>query len=109
MDFLLTERARTGKKDRGEVEAVVQASKVGATVIVDDPWGRKLAARYDLDYHGTIWMFRRFYELELMESSACRSNFESLLNHGIRLPRKEVNALLRDIGEEPLQQSHPRG
>src|SRR5882672_7710612 len=52
--FLLAERTREGMKDRGEVEAVVQASQVGATVIVDDRWGRKLAARVDLDHHGTF-------------------------------------------------------
>src|SRR5262245_1889617 len=37
VDFLLAERRRLGRKDRGEVEAVVQASQLGATVIVDDP------------------------------------------------------------------------
>src|SRR5438874_7389479 len=38
VDFLLAERVREGVQDRGEVEAVVQASQFGATVIVDDPW-----------------------------------------------------------------------
>src|ERR1035441_3315852 len=33
VDFLLAERDRQGAEDRGEVEAVVQASQVGATVI----------------------------------------------------------------------------
>src|SRR6267154_1347327 len=58
VDFLLAERTRQGMKDRGEVEAVVQASQMGAAVIVDDPWGRKLAARHDLDHHGTFWVLR---------------------------------------------------
>lgn len=43
VDFLLAERKAQGAEDRGETEAVVQASQVGATVIVDDPWGRELA------------------------------------------------------------------
>src|SRR5438477_5923934 len=47
VEFLLAERKRQGSKDRGEVEAVVQAAQVGAVVIVDDPWGRELAARDD--------------------------------------------------------------
>jgi len=51
VDFLLAERTRLGVKDRGEVEAVVQASQFGAAVIVDDPWGRALAMRADLDFH----------------------------------------------------------
>lgn len=60
VDFLLAERTRQGMRDRDEVEAVVQASESGATVIVDDPWGRDLAARDDLDYHGTVWVLQRF-------------------------------------------------
>jgi predicted nucleic acid-binding protein len=38
VDFLLAERAREGSRDRGEAEAVVQASEFGAVVIVDDSW-----------------------------------------------------------------------
>jgi hypothetical protein len=51
-----------GADDRGEVEAVVQASELGATVIVDEPWGRELAARDDPDFHGTLWVLQRFYD-----------------------------------------------
>ena len=39
VDFLLTERARQGWQDRGEVEAAVQASQFGANVVIDDRWG----------------------------------------------------------------------
>lgn len=37
IDFLLAERTREGSQDRGEVEAVVQASQFGTAIIVDDP------------------------------------------------------------------------
>jgi predicted nucleic acid-binding protein len=53
VDLLLIERARTGTEDRGEAEAVVQAAKTGATVIVDDAWGRTLARNHSLECHGT--------------------------------------------------------
>jgi predicted nucleic acid-binding protein len=36
VDFLLAERARQGMRDCGEVEAVVQASEIGAKILVDD-------------------------------------------------------------------------
>ncbi len=49
VDFLHAERDRQGAEDCGEIEAVVQASEVGATVIVDDPWGWEMAARDDLE------------------------------------------------------------
>ena len=45
VEVLPSGRIPLGKKDRGETEAVVQATAVGATVIVDDPWGRRLAER----------------------------------------------------------------
>jgi predicted nucleic acid-binding protein len=45
VDILLAERDREGTKDRGEAEAVVQAAQIGAMVIVDDQWGRELAAQ----------------------------------------------------------------
>lgn len=102
VDFLLAERTRQGGQDRGEVEAVVQASQFGAAVIVDDPWGRELAARDDLEFHGTLWVLQRFHELELLSSTALRDCFASLRGRGIRLPWKTVNELLVRIGQPPL-------
>jgi predicted nucleic acid-binding protein len=102
VDFLLAERARFGVKDRGEVEAVVQASQFGATVIVDDPWGRDLATRADLDFHGTVWVLQRFYQLGLL-SSTLGECFAVLRDRGVRLPWDTVNELLVSIGEEPLK------
>lgn len=102
VDFLLAERVRQGMQDRGEVEAVVQAAEFGATVIVDDPWGRELAARDALDYHGTIWILQRFYELGLLSAPALRTSFAILRRRGTRLPWETVDALLVQIGESPL-------
>lgn len=102
VDFLLAERDRQGSEDRGEVEAVVQASQFGAIVIVDDPWGRELAERYDLDFHGTLWVIQRFHELGLLSASAVRESFESLRRRAIRLPWEKVNSFLLQIGQSPL-------
>jgi predicted nucleic acid-binding protein len=102
VDFLLAERTRQGAQDRGEVEAVVQASQFGATVIVDDPWGRELAARDDLEFHGTLWVLQRFHELDLLSSTALRDSFASLRRRGLRLPWQTVNELLMRIGQPPL-------
>jgi predicted nucleic acid-binding protein len=102
VDFLLAERTRLGVKDRGEVEAVVQASQLGAAVIVDDRWGRDLAARYDLDFHGTLWVLQQLYQLGLL-SSALGNYFNLLRSRGVRLPWERVNELLVSVGEEPLK------
>lgn len=100
--FLLAERARHGMKDRGQVEAVVQASQTGATVIVDDRWGRKLAAHADLDHHGTFWVLERFYELGFVSAPGLRSQLVALYGRGTRLPWARVNSLMISIGERPL-------
>jgi predicted nucleic acid-binding protein len=102
IDFLLAERTREGTQDRGEVEAAVQASEFGATVIVDDPWGRDLAARYDLEYHGTLWVLQRFHELDLLSSAAVRACFVSLHDRGIRLPWNAISEFLAQIGQRCL-------
>ena len=102
VEFLLKDRAREGGQDRGEVETVVQASELGAIVVVDDLWGRRLAERYDLEVHGTLWVLQRFHELKLLSSTAFRDNFESLRLRGIRLPWEVVNKLLLEIGQQPL-------
>ena len=102
VDILLAERTRQGMQDRGEVEAVVQASQFGAVVIVDDQWGRDLAARNDLEFHGTLWVLQQFHELDLLSSKALRDSFVSLRGRGIRLPWETVNQLLARIGQQPL-------
>jgi predicted nucleic acid-binding protein len=102
VDFLLAERTREGARDRGEVEAIVQASQFGATVIVDDPWGRELAALDDLEFHGTLWVLQRFHELDLLSSTALRESLASLQRGGTRLPWNTVNEFLAQIGQKPL-------
>ncbi len=102
VEFLLAERKHQGSKDRGEVEAVVQTAQVGAAVIVDDPWGRELAARDDIEHHGTLWVLQRYHELELLSSTSLRQCFASLRTRGIRLPWDKVNDLLARIGQTPL-------
>ncbi len=102
VDFLLAERTREGTQDRGEVEAVVQASQFGASVIVDDPWGRELAASNDLECHGTWWVLTRFHELALLSSNALRDSVASLRSRGTRLPWAIVNEFLLQIGQPAI-------
>jgi predicted nucleic acid-binding protein len=105
VDILLIERAGQGVEDRGETEAVVQASQLGATVIVDDPWGRELAKRNRLDYHGTLWVLKRLRELQLLTGPELREGLQRLRRLGIRLPPSSVSTLLIECGEQPLSDS----
>jgi predicted nucleic acid-binding protein len=102
VDILLLERDRQGTRDRGEAEAVVQASQFGATVIIDDLWGRQLADRYALEYHGTLWVIEQLHDMQLVSSSQLRVSLQTMSDRGIRLPRSAVDSLLASIGENPL-------
>jgi predicted nucleic acid-binding protein len=102
VEVLLIERAKLGDQDRGEVEAVVQAAEIGTMVIVDDRWGRELAALHGRDFHGTLRVLRRLLELEHASPAVTRDRLVELFRRGIRLPLREVNAFLAEIGEPPI-------
>lgn len=102
VDVLLTGRTPSGKKDRGETEAVVQAAAGGAIVIVDDPFGRRLAERHSLEYHGTIWVLERLQLLDLLTPGMLRHCLERLKYRRIRFPVGAANELLQRLGEEKL-------
>ena len=99
VNVLWAERHSEGSKDLGEVEAVVQAAKLGAVVVVDDPWGRELAARYRLDHHGTLWILERLCELKLLLPAIAREHLLTLRELGIRFPLEAANSLLERLGE----------
>jgi len=102
VDILLVEGATQGVEDRGETEAVVQAAEVGAVVVVDDPWSRKLAEKYGLELQGTFWVLQRLFKLGLFPADVCRTHFVELFRSGIRMPMALVNDFLVEIGEAPL-------
>lgn len=102
VDLLLAEHARRGSRDRGEAEAILQASQFGAAVLVDDRWGRRLAGRFGLDHHGTVWVLERLHELDLLQAAEMRAEFLALRKRGVRLPWQEVNELLQRRGQERL-------
>jgi predicted nucleic acid-binding protein len=102
-DVFLAERTISGKKDRGEAEAVAQAATLGPVAIIDDRWGRKLASLNSLECHGTIWILERLYELRLTTDAGLRRDFLVPLKQRIRIPIRTANELLQRIGQELIQ------
>jgi hypothetical protein len=47
----------------------------GATGIMDDPWGRELAVRDDLEFHGTLWVLERLRSLGANRTAALISAY----------------------------------
>ncbi|MFB3827460.1 MAG: hypothetical protein ACE15B_11855 [Bryobacteraceae bacterium] len=104
VDILLLEQRRQRRQDRGEAEAVVQASQFGTAVVIDDRWGRELAERFDLDCHGTLWVLEQLHDMRLVSPSKVRESVRKMRDHGIRLPWQAVDDLLIRIGESPLSE-----
>jgi predicted nucleic acid-binding protein len=102
VNVLWSERHAEGSRDLGEVEAIVQAAKLGATVVVDDQWGRELAERYRLDYHGTLWILERLCELKLLSTAVLRVHLLTLQARGRYFPLDAANSLLERLGEQRI-------
>lgn len=102
LHLLLVQRKLQGTRDRGEAEAVLQAAEFGATVIVDDAWGRAQADEYELESHGTLWVLKSLHEMGILTAPALRDGFLLLRRRGRWLPWEAVNELLTSIGEDPL-------
>ena len=102
VDTVLTDLNRK-KKDRGEAESAVQASQLSAVVVVDDPWGRRLAESFSLEFHGTLWILERLHALELLPAAAVRQCLLRFKEARIRFPLREANRLLARIHEAPIE------
>ena len=99
VDVLLIERTGQIRRDRGEAEAIVQATSVGAMVIVDDADGRELAARHALTYHGMLWVLEKLFDFRLLSACDLREGVVKLRQEGVWLPQSAIDSLLRRIGE----------
>ena len=93
-----TKRRRRPQADRGEAEAVIQATEVGAAIVlVDDPAGRAWAEGHRIEPHGMIWVLRQLRQIEVILK--LRPIIRKLNKSGYRLPKDEVNRLLAQFGE----------
>jgi predicted nucleic acid-binding protein len=98
--LLLAEEAvrKKPRQDEGEAEAIVQASQIGApVVIVDEKRARKWAEARGLKCRGTLWILERLREQELI--GALRPLFTILHRGQIRLPEPQVQRLLTKFNE----------
>ena len=99
--LLLERRSKRGQKtqpDRGEAEAIIQATELGATIVlVDDRKGREWARGHRVEPHGMIWVLRQFHETGVIPKLG--PVIRKLIKRGYRLPENEVKQLLEQFGE----------
>lgn len=95
--LLPVERPRP-RVHEGEAEAVIQASEIGATMVIcDDPDGRKWAKGHALECHGTLWVLEQLRANGIVERLA--PLIERLRERGHRLPAGETRRMLARFGE----------
>jgi len=108
VEVLLQDRTYRRKgKDQGEAEAVVQAAKRSAQmVLVDDALGRNWAEKMSLECHGTLWIFDQLRTLEYILK--IRPLFEQLLRDHRRQPLSAMNVILKKYGEPAITNEESR-
>lgn len=95
--LLHTRKHRKEGKDRGEAEAVIQAAKHSAVVLMDDHVGRVWAQRHSVECHGTIWLCRELRRRGFI--TALRPHFVRIVQQGHRQPLKHMNRYLQEFDE----------
>jgi predicted nucleic acid-binding protein len=88
-------------RDQGEAEAVIQAAKRSASMIlIDDPLGREWAKKHAIEFHGSIWICRQLRYTGYL--SELRLYYARMIKGGRRQPLREMNSYLEEFGEPSI-------
>jgi len=79
---------RLGSEDRdlGEASVFAAAELRSATAITDDPAAVRVARKYSLDVHGTIWLLASACRDGKLAEPAAENLIDALRTTGLRLP-----------------------
>jgi len=84
--------------DRGEAETIIQARERGISdVLIDEKRGRKIAQAHTLSPRGIVGLIREFRLNEVIPEAG--PLFEQCKRNRFRLPKSEVEKVLREVGE----------
>jgi len=87
--------------DRGEAEAIIQArEREISEVLIDEKKGRRIAQAHTLNPRGIVGIIKEFKLNEIIPEAA--PLFEECRRNRFRLPEREVEEVLREIGELPV-------
>ncbi len=70
-----------------------------ATILTNDSHVRRYALKVNLECHGTLWLLRRLAESGLASRGHVRAGLERLKVINPRLPRHELDILLKQLQE----------
>ncbi|MFI9453843.1 hypothetical protein [Amycolatopsis sp. NPDC052450] len=80
------ERIGAGERDRGEASVFAIAESADCTAITDDQAAIRVARRYGLEVHGTIWLLARACRDGKLTEVAAGNLIDSVRDTGMRLP-----------------------
>jgi predicted nucleic acid-binding protein len=79
-------RIGAGARDRGEASVFAVAEERHAVAITDDQAATRVARRFGLEVHGTIWLLGRACRTGKLTMTAASNLVEMLRETGMRLP-----------------------
>jgi len=80
------ERIGAGERDRGEASVFAVAELKEATAITDDQAAIRVARKYGLDVHGTVWLLARACRDGKLTEVAAGNLIDLVRATGMRLP-----------------------
>lgn len=83
---LWVSRVGSGVRDRGEASVFAVAELSSATAITDDQEAVRVARKYGLDVHGTIWLLAGACQDGKLSEAAAGNLVDALRATGLRLP-----------------------
>jgi len=91
---------RHGKVSRLDLFALQLAREKSALLLTGDRALRNVAARYQVECHGTIWLVERMIKLQVLQPAVASSAYMRMQAAGSRLPWKEVESRLKRMVDE---------
>ena len=86
-----------GKVSRLDLFALQLARERSALLLTGDRALCKVAANYQIDCHGTIWLVERMLEQKIIRATVARNAYGRMRVAGSRLPWEEAEKRLKEL------------
>jgi len=93
-----------GKVSRLDLFALQLAREKSALLLTGDKALCKVAAKYRIECHGTIWLVERMIEQKIIHAAVARNAYGRMRATGSRLPWEDAERRLKEIKSGPSKQ-----
>lgn len=86
-----------GKVSRLDLFALQLAREKSALLLTGDMSLTKVAAKYEVECHGTIWLVETMVKQRIIQVNVAINAYQQMRNKGSRLPWEEAKQRLKDL------------